>query len=78
MTKTAFDWLKASRGYREERITRSRILEAVQADTQYGLCCSCGRESEDYVEPDACGYTCSSCGRDAVFGYQEILIEVAA
>ena len=41
-----------------------------------GFCTECGHE-HDGVEPDATGYPCEACGADAVFGADELLMEVA-
>ena len=38
-----------------------------------GFCLGCG-STQLYVEPDARGYSCESCGEQLVFGFQELLI----
>ncbi len=38
-----------------------------------GRCRACGEEAEG-VEPDARNYECESCGKNEVFGLQELLI----
>jgi hypothetical protein len=42
-----------------------------------GFCLICGEDAEG-VEPDACNYTCESCGAEQVFGAQELLLYIAA
>ena len=41
-----------------------------------GFCIVCGCEHEG-CEPDARNYKCESCGADAVFGAEELLIHIA-
>ena len=43
-------------------------------DLSEGVCISCG-EVQDSCEPDACGYTCESCGDDTVYGSEELLLQ---
>lgn len=38
-----------------------------------GICLLCGEKAQD-VEPDACNYRCSYCGKLEVFGIEELLI----
>jgi len=40
-----------------------------------GFCISCGAEAEG-VEPDAREYPCEACGEDAVFGAEELLLDL--
>lgn len=40
-----------------------------------GFCIACG-EDADGCEPDARKYTCGSCNEPAVYGAEELLIEV--
>ena len=42
-----------------------------------GICCECGAEHSQ-VEPDAQGYTCESCGAEAVCGVEHIFISVVS
>ena len=51
------------------------LLSAVQADDYRGYCLYCGEETYG-VEPDARRYKCESCGRNGVFGAEEILIKI--
>lgn len=61
-------------------ITHKVILDAVQSNMQtlsnLGYCIACGYE-HDGVEPDARNYECEDCGEDAVYGAQELLMEIA-
>ena len=53
-----------------------RISEAVYADLTEnygGFCIACGDQA-DGVEPDAIRYRCESCGANAVYGAEELLI----
>ena len=42
-----------------------------------GFCTACGADAEG-VEPDARGYECEECGAHAVYGAEELLLEVIA
>ena len=57
-------------------ITIDRIMDAAEADECMGFCVECG-EDADGVEPDARKYLCESCGANAVYGAEELLITVA-
>lgn len=41
-----------------------------------GYCLSCGIE-QDGCEPDARGYECEACGEPAVYGADELFMEMA-
>ena len=56
-------------------ITKDRIIKAVEEDDMIGFCKECGEETRG-VEPDAREYECEACGEDAVFGAQELLMEI--
>jgi len=58
---------------REYKLTRSRILAAVEADSGIGFCLACGAE-RDGCEPDAQNYECESCGEHRVFGAEELML----
>lgn len=49
------------------------IMEAAKRDDNTGFCTACGAEV-DGVEPDARNYKCEECGRNKVFGAEELLI----
>ena len=38
-----------------------------------GFCISCGDEAYG-VEPDACKYPCESCGKNTVYGAEELVL----
>lgn len=44
-------------------------------DDGWGICFCCAEVSMDYVEPDARGYRCACCGKPAVVGALEALME---
>lgn len=56
-------------------IDMDRVLEVVEADELVGFCKECGEESEDNVEGDARGYKCAACGKLAVYGAEELILE---
>jgi hypothetical protein len=61
-------------------LTLSRITEAVE-DAQAslsnpGFCLACGEEA-DGCEPDMEKGSCESCGEDAVYGAEQLLIILA-
>ena len=61
-------------------ITAERVAAAVERRLTSldnpGFCLACGEEAEG-CEPDARQYPCESCGADAVYGAEEILIAIA-
>lgn len=61
-------------------LTRERIEEAVERRLSSldnpGFCIECGDEA-DGCEPDAREYQCEACGEMAVYGADELLLEVA-
>jgi hypothetical protein len=54
-------------------ITFEAIAVAVALDDNIGFCLACGEEAEG-IEPDAYCVKCKSCGKDKVFGAEEILL----
>lgn len=42
-------------------------------DLQQGFCIACGA-SRDCCEPDARNYECEDCGKETVFGAQELVL----
>ena len=60
-------------------ITEERILEAVERHNHSldnpGFCIACGADAEG-VEPDARKYKCKACGARAVYGAEELLMEI--
>lgn len=63
-----------------ESVTLEKVLEAVARRSMTldnpGFCICCGEET-DGVEPDARGYECEHCGEFAVYGDEELLIELS-
>ena len=61
-------------------ITIDRITDAVQRSMRSldnpGFCVACG-EDADGCEPDAREYECECCGKNAVYGAEELLMEIA-
>ena len=50
------------------------VIAAAQNEEEYiGFCIACGAEAYD-VEPDARKYECDECGKEKVYGAQEILL----
>lgn len=64
---------RASKDKRARRVTIDQIIEAAQAEDNIGFCIACGHEQFG-CEPDARGYTCEECGKNKVFGAEELLI----
>ena len=58
----------------EERIMDVCIATAFGLSSS-GLCVKCGSDQEG-CEPDVRRYKCESCGERAVYGAQELLLEV--
>jgi predicted RNA-binding Zn-ribbon protein involved in translation (DUF1610 family) len=58
-------------------LTAKRVLAAVDREMSGldnpGFCISCGNEQED-CEPDARQYQCEECGKNSVYGAEELLI----
>ena len=63
-----------------ESITPERIMDAVERRMTTldnpGFCIACGEE-QGGCEPDAREYECESCGKAAVYGSDELLLEIA-
>ena len=54
------------------KFTLEELESASESDG--GFCLACGEEAFG-IEPDACNYTCESCGKPEVFGAEEIVIQ---
>lgn len=65
---------------RHPKITERQLVNAVKADNGIGFCNACGRKAKGYVEPDASQYPClfKSCGRNHVYGAEQLLLETVA
>jgi len=53
-------------------VTLEEIEEAIEDDM--GWCVDCEQFTTGCVEPDARRYICEICGRDSVYGAEEMLI----
>lgn len=62
------------------KVTVDAIVEACERRQATldnpGFCLHCGLEA-DGVDPDGRAYKCEACGYDAVFGCEELMMEVA-
>jgi DNA-directed RNA polymerase subunit RPC12/RpoP len=56
-------------------MSKTFSLEQIEAaNEEYGgFCVECGEEHWG-IEPDARGYKCENCGKDSVYGAEEIAI----
>lgn len=54
-------------------LTLETVMESMNGDEYPGFCLKCG-EQADGVEPDARRYECESCGANAVYGSEEIVM----
>ena len=54
-------------------INVDRVMDAAESGENAGFCISCGADA-DGCEPDAREYACVECGRQAVYGAEEIVI----
>ena len=54
---------------------RTFTLAAIEAasNDNCGICIACGH-TQDCCEPDAREYRCEGCGRDTVYGAEELII----
>ena len=59
-----------------QRLSLDQIMAAVESGDGTGFCRACGHEA-DGCEPDARNYTCDNCGKDQVFGAEELLLMYA-
>ncbi len=59
-----------------KNVTLERVMDAVEADNNIGICTACGEEQYG-CEPDAHEYECESCGEKKVYGAEELLIMMA-
>jgi len=62
-------------------ITLERVLPLVEESmfgmSDIGICKDCGEE-QGSCEPDARNHHCESCGMPAVFGIEELMLELTA
>jgi hypothetical protein len=59
-----------------DSLTLERVIAAVEEDDSLGFCTACGEDAYG-VEPDARKYECEACGERAVYGAEELLLELA-
>lgn len=62
---------------RHKSVTIDRVMEAVRADDNTGICVKCGEEQTG-CEPDMRGGKCESCGEHSVFGAEELMFHMGA
>jgi hypothetical protein len=61
---------------RRKAITLQRVIEMCERDEYEGICLACG-EDQWGVEPDARRYECDNCGKEKVYGCQELILMVS-
>lgn len=57
------------------KVTLHQIMEAAESGEYMGFCLACGAEAYG-VEPDARRYECEECGKEKVYGAEELLMMV--
>jgi hypothetical protein len=55
------------------KISIEQVMAAVEQDDNIGICTACGEETSG-VEPDAEHYECEACGKNEVFGAEQLLL----
>jgi hypothetical protein len=55
------------------KVTLDQVMAAVEADEYLGFCIACGAEAEG-VEPDTRREHCDVCGKNSVYGAEELLV----
>ena len=55
------------------KIDTDRLIAAIEEDDFRGFCLNCGEDAYG-VEPDARKYECECCGKEEVYGAEEILV----
>jgi len=58
---------------KRKAITIQRVIDMCERDEYEGICLACGEDAFD-VEPDARKYECDSCGKEKVYGCQELIM----
>ena len=58
-----------------QAITIERIMAQCENDDYEGICLACGEDAYG-VEPDARKYECEYCGKEKVYGCQELLFMI--
>jgi uncharacterized protein (DUF58 family) len=59
------------------KLTLDLIMAALEDGDYVGFCIACG-EQHDECEPDARRYPCTACGKNTVYGAEEILLMITA
>ncbi len=54
-------------------VTFKAIMETIEDHDHPGVCIACGAAA-DSVEPDAANYPCDDCGRNCVYGTEELVV----
>jgi hypothetical protein len=60
---------------KRKAITIERVMQQCENDEYEGICLACGEDAQG-VEPDAREYECESCGKEKVFGCEELLFMI--
>lgn len=60
----------------KSKVNIDDVIAACERDDNSGFCTACGAQA-DGVEPDARKYKCESCGANAVYGAEELLLMMA-
>ena len=55
------------------KISIEQVMAAVEQDDNIGICTACGEEATG-VEPDAEHYECEVCGKNEVFGAEQLML----
>lgn len=58
-------------------VTLEQVMEAVDSGEYLGFCVACGAEQEG-VDPDARRGACEACGKNKVYGAEELLLILVA
>lgn len=65
---------------KSDKLTEDQIRDGVERGLcsldNPGFCLACGAEA-DGCEPDARNYECECCGEHAVFGAEELMLQIA-
>jgi len=56
------------------KVTEEDMNEAVYGTGNYGGCIACGKIAYSGCEPDARNYECEACGKNKVFGLEELCL----
>ena len=59
----------------KQMIDEIEIMEAIENDENAGFCKACGNKQYG-CEPDARNYECEECGKNEVYGAEEMILEI--